>query len=233
MHQHEVYEPILWLQEAGYSAYLVGNQVRDQLLGINDDGSDVDISTSATPKDVASLLRRHNIFPGMMDEKFGIVSFTYAGLKFETATFRTDIYDGDFSLIKRYPDAIKFVSLAATDAVRRDLTINAIYFNPKTKKYLDYTGGLDDLKSKTIRMIGDPEIRFKEDPVRILRAIRFKYLLGFRYDPATARAITKHSGLVKKLSPAIIKKELQKLQTLPNYSIVRSELVKLDLVLVP
>ena len=89
---------------------------------------------------------------------------------------------------------------------------------------------MDDLKNKVIRVIGDPEIRFQEDPLRILRAIRLKYALGFKYHPATGRAITKLSGLVKKLSPAIIKKELQKMQELPGYSIIRSELSKLGLI---
>ncbi len=230
MRKLDINTPVFWLQDAGHSAYLVGNQVRDRLLGIESDRSDADISTSARPNQVVKILQRNNIIPTIVDEKFGVVSFTYSQVHFEITTFRHDIYRQELELIRRYPDEIKFVSVAAHDAPRRDLTINAIYFNPKTGKYLDYVGGMEDIKKKRIRVIGDPLIRFQEDPIRVLRAIRFRHLLGFKYDPATWSAIQVSGSLLKKVSPNIVKKELQKLQTIPQYRAARVELVKLGIV---
>jgi len=230
MRKEDINTPVFWLQDAGYSAYLVGNQVRDRLLGMESDRSDVDIATNARPNHVARVLQRNNIIPTIIDEKFGTVSFTHNQIKFEVTTFRQDIYRQDFDLIKRYPDEIRFVSVAAQDAPRRDLTINAIYLNPKTGKYLDYCGGLADLESKIIRLIGDPKLRLLEDPIRILRVIRFKHLLGFKYDRATWSAVTKSGGLLKKVSPNVVKKELQKLQDLRNYGTARADLVRIGLI---
>ncbi|MFA5010224.1 MAG: hypothetical protein WC553_03305 [Patescibacteria group bacterium] len=230
MYKQDINTPVFWLQEADFSAYLVGNQVRDRLLGIESDRADVDIATNAHPNQVAQVLQKNNIIPTIVDEKFGVVSFTFSQIKFEITTFRQDIYRQDFDLVKRYPDEIRFVSVAAQDAPRRDLTINAIYFNPKTGKYLDYVGGLDDLNNKVIRLIGDPKIRLQEDPIRILRAIRFKHLLRFKYDRATWSAL-QHSGkLIGKLSPTVAKKELRKLQTIPHYHAARTDLVKIGIV---
>lgn len=222
--------PLFWLQEAGFDAYLVGNQVRDRILNLQTDRSDVDIATSALPSEVASVLRHNNIIPSFIDEKFGVVSFIYENSKYEATTLRQDIYHGDFANIKRYPDEIRFVKLLAQDAVRRDFTINAIYFNPKTKRYLDYVDGLADIKNKVIRAIGDPEIRFQEDPLRILRAVRLHHLLGFDYDANTLKAIQKYSGHIKKVSPGVVKKELQKIQELEHYAQAKEELKKLGLI---
>lgn len=222
--------PALWLQESGHSAYLVGNQVRDRLLGIVTDHADVDVATSAKPSEVVTVLRRNNIIPSFVDEKFGVVSFTYEGSHYEITTFRQDIYGRDFSVVKRYPDKIRFVKLIAQDAERRDFTINAIYFNPKTKRYMDYLNGMQDLENKVIKVIGDPRVRFLEDPIRILRAVRFRNLLGFEYDPATKEAIKEFAPHVKKLSPGVLKKELQKLQSLKHYPAAREELRKLGLI---
>lgn len=222
--------PVLWLQESGHNAYLVGNQVRDRLLETITDSLDVDVATSAHPNEVVTVLRHNNIIPSYVDEKFGVVSFSYEGLHYEVTTFRQDIYGPDFSVVKRYPDEIRFVKLVAQDAQRRDFTINAIYFNPKTQRYLDYVDGMADIEKKIIRVIGDPSIRFQEDPIRILRAIRFRYLLGFEYDSATKDAIQEMAGHVKKVSPGVVKKELQKLQELKNYPAAREELRKLGLI---
>lgn len=230
MRKPDINTPVFWLQDAGHSAYLVGNQVRDRLLGIESDRTDVDIATSAHPDQIVKVLERNNIAPTIVDEKFGVVSFSYAQVHFEITTFRHDVYRQELELVKRYPDKIKFVLVAAQDAPRRDLTINAIYLNPKTGKYLDYVGGLEDIKKKRIRIIGDPLVRLQEDPIRILRAIRFRHLLGFKYDAGTWSAIQISGGLLKKVSPNVVKKELQKLQTIPRYRAARAELVKLGIV---
>lgn len=228
--QSLIFNPLFWLQEAGFDAYLVGNQVRDRILNIDTDRGDVDIATSATPSEVALVLRHNNIIPSFIDEKFGVVSFTYEHSKYEATTLRQDIYYGDFTNIKRYPDEIRFVKLLAQDAVRRDFTINAIYLNPKTKRYLDYVDGLVDIKNGVIRAIGDPNIRFQEDPLRILRAVRLHHLLGFEYEAKTLKAMELYSGHIKKLSPGVVKKELQKIQELDQYPQAKEELRKLGLI---
>ncbi|AKM84929.1 TPA: hypothetical protein DHW58_02325 [Patescibacteria group bacterium] len=229
MRKQEINTPLFWLQDAGFSAYLVGNQVRDRLLKMDFDRFDVDIATSAKPKQVVTVLKKNNLIPTAVDEQFGVVSFRFNGVIYEITTFRQDIYKGDFERVKRYPDAIRFVPVAAEDSSRRDLTINAIYLNPKTGKYLDYHGGMADIKNKIIRVIGDPMIRFQEDPLRLLRVVRFRHLLKFKYDPATLKAMKLSAGLIRKLSPTIVKKEFGKLQDLPNYSAVKQELQRLGL----
>ena len=223
--------PVFWLQDAGYSAYLVGNQVRDRLTKTESDRRDVDIATNALPHQVISVLRKNNLLPGSVDEKFGVVAFRYNEVLYEITTFREDVYRRDFEHISRYPDEIRFVQVAAQDAPRRDITINAIYLNPKTGKYLDYVDGLEDLKNRTIRLIGDPVTRLLEDPIRILRVVRFKHLLGFKYDPKTAKALKASGHLLKKLSPGVVKKEFAKIQSLPEYqTTVKRELRDLGIV---
>lgn len=230
MRHEEINNPVFWLQDAGFSAYLIGNQVRDRLLNIETDKSDVDIATNAKPKQIMSVLKKSSIIPASVDEKFGVVSFRHNSISYEVTTFRRDIYNGDFGHIKRYPDFIKFVQVAAEDAVRRDLTINAIYLNPRTGKHLDYVGGLKDIDSKIIRVIGEPDIRFQEDPIRLLRVVRFKHLLNFKYDPKTLGALKQYAHLIKKISPSVVKKEFLKIQSLSNYSSARKELKNFGLI---
>ncbi|MDD5605963.1 MAG: hypothetical protein PHR51_01385 [Patescibacteria group bacterium] len=231
MINQEINTPLFWLQEAGFSAYFVGNQVRSRLLGINDDPRDIDVATNARPQDVTRMLRQHNIIPATVDEKFGVVAFRFNEVLYEVTTFRRDIYSEDLAHVKRYPEAVQFVQVAAQDAPRRDITINAIYLNPKTGKYLDYVGGLQDITDKVIRIIGEPSIRFQEDPLRILRVVRFKHELGFKYDAKTLAALKRYGFLVKKLSPGVVKKEYLKIQGLSNYHQAKVELQKLGLVL--
>jgi poly(A) polymerase len=226
MSETPIFQPLQWLQEAGFSAYLVGNQVRDRLLGTSSERADVDIATSATPEQVAMVLAHHRIHPSLIDAKFGVVAFGYNGFKFELTTFRRDIYKKEFAEVKRYPDEIKFIKSAAKDAVRRDITINAIYYNPSGGRYLDYVGGLEDIKTKTIRVIGAPAVRFQEDPIRMLRVIRMKHQLDFSYHPTTKTALASSAHLLGKLSPSVVKKELQKLQSIKQYPAARQDLVK-------
>ena len=228
--QQELNTPVFWLQEAGFSAYLVGNQVRNRILGVISDRFDVDIATNALPRQVVSVLKKNGLIPTAVDEKFGVVTFHFQSITYESTTFRQDIYRGDFTRIKRYPDAIQFVQVAAEDAPRRDTTISAIYFNPKTGKYLDYHGGLADLKNKMIRMVGEPAVRFQEDPLRLLRAVRLRHELGFKYDPATRKALKAWAHLIKTLSPGVVKKELLKIQALSNYANAKRELQDFGLI---
>jgi len=223
-------EPLLWLQKAGFAAYLVGNAVRDRLLDNSEDNTDIDIATNARPDQVADILNAHRVLPGLVDEKFGVTSVRKDGIQFEITTFRSDIYDKKFADIRRYPDKIEFIKSARADAARRDLTINAIYYNPTANRFLDYVGGLSDMKAGIIRVIGNPRLRFKEDPIRILRAIRFRHQLGFKYHLTTEKALAASADLLAKVSPNVIKKEMQKLQALENYPEARQDLIRFGLI---
>lgn len=225
------YEPVLWIQAKGAKAYLVGNQSRSRLLGDYDDPRDIDIATSALPYQVVAILQRHKIIPTQVNRNFGVVAFKWQANEYEVTTFRQDIYDEEFDHIKRTPRKIVFTEKLELDAQRRDFTINAIYFNPKTGKFNDPVDGITDLKNKTLRFIGNSEIRIKEDPIRVLRAVRFKCILGLKYAPETAKALKKWGHLVHRLSSTSLKKEFQKISTLPNQAMARQELQKFGVVL--
>ncbi len=218
------FQPVVWLQEANHKAYLIGNQVRNSLLGNNYDPKDIDIATSALPDQIVKVLRQHGVLPTHTDKQFGVITFQLQGDEYEITTFRQDTYDPKFDHIKRTPTKITFIKDVEQDALRRDFTINAIYLNPKTGHYLDPTSGKTDLTSKTLRFIGDPEIRIKEDPLRILRAIRFKSDLNLKYAPDTKKALSKLGSLIHKLSTPALKREFQKIQNLSNYQLARKDM---------
>lgn len=193
-------EIIETLKKAGHEAYLAGGCVRDMLFGV--DPKDFDIVTSAKPDEIEDLLE-HTIPVG---KEFGVILAIKNGHKFEVATFRSDsgYTDG------RRPDAIEFTN-AKEDAIRRDFTINAMFYDPTTDEIIDYVGGQKDMKEKLIRFIGDPEERIKEDHLRLLRAVRFKNNFGFQYEPKTYNAIKKHAHLITKISKERVRDELNKM----------------------
>ena len=225
------FAPVEWLQAKGYRAYLVGNQSRNAVLKQSSDNQDVDIATPALPKDVAKLLLKKQIVPARVDVKFGVVAFVWQNTDYEITTFREDIYDPQFNHIRRTPIDIIFHNDTRFDALRRDFTINAIYWNPKNNHFIDPVDGIKDLENKTLRFIGDPEIRIKEDPLRVLRAIRFKYSLGLKYAPSTFKALIKCGKLVHKLQPSLLKKEFGKIQNLPNYQEAKRDMQEMGVIL--
>lgn len=227
----DIYSPVYWLQKAGHKAYLVGNQSRNAILGEKPKKQDIDIATSAKPTQVNRLLLKYQIVPARADIKFGVVAFVWQGVDYEITTFREDIYDPQFNHIRRTPIDIIFHKDIKVDAMRRDFTINAIYWNPKHNNFLDPVKGIKDLKNKTLRFIGDPETRIKEDPLRVLRAIRFKYSLELKYAPSTIKALLKLGKLVHKLQPSLLKKEFNKIQDLSNYQDAKREMQKMGIVL--
>ncbi len=188
------------LQAAGYQAYWVGGCVRDILMGT--EPKDFDIVTSATPDEVEKLLKK--TIP--VGKKFGVMLAVENGHHFEIATFRTEKGYKD----ARRPDKV-FWAKAEDDAKRRDFTINALFYDPVTKKVQDFVSGQKDIKNKILRFIGDPEKRIQEDHLRILRAIRFKNTLGFKYDPETKQALQKNANLVISVSGERIRDELNKM----------------------
>jgi poly(A) polymerase len=195
------------LREAGYQAYLAGGCVRDRLLGR--DPNDYDIATSAIPPEVLAL------FPGSNEvgAHFGVIIVKVGGVHIEVATFRTDgsYRDG------RRPDSVVF-STPEEDAQRRDFSVNGLFEDPVTGEVIDHVGGLEDLKSKSLRAIGTPADRFAEDALRLLRAVRFATVLGFQIEPATWEAIQDHADDLARISPERIRDEFSKLITSPRRS---------------
>jgi len=193
------------LRDKGFEAYWAGGCVRDMLLGIHP--KDFDIATSAMPDQIQKLIPK-TIEVG---KKFGVIIAIVNGHHFEIATFRSDSSYSD----GRRPDAVIFTS-AKEDALRRDFTINALFYDPIDDKVIDYVDGQKDIKEKIIRFIGDPHTRILEDYLRILRAVRFKNVLNFRYHPDTYNAIKQHAALIDKISRERVRDELIKMMDSRN-----------------
>ena len=186
--------------ENGFSLFMIGGTSRDYLLNL--EVLDYDFVSDATPEDMKKFLPEANYH----FEKYGSVKVKIDGVHVDITTFRKEEGYLDY----RHPSKITYVKSIDEDYVRRDFTINAIYID-KDMKVIDPSGGLIDLKNKTIRFIGDPETRIKDDPLRILRAERFKEKLNFKIEEKSLLAINKYRYLLDKLNPEKIKEELRKL----------------------
>jgi poly(A) polymerase len=221
------------LREAGYQAYLVGGCVRDLLLGL--DPADYDVTTDATPDKVM------RIFPETyaVGARFGVVlvpepasvssvvsasDLNHGGHRghegedptvsakpgwVEVATFRSDVGYSD----GRHPDQVHFSKSAQEDVERRDFTINGLLLDPMTNQVLDFVGGQKDLQAKIIRTIGKPELRFVEDKLRMLRAVRFAARFGYTIEPGTFAAIQKLAAGIHQVSRERVRDELTKMLT--------------------
>ncbi len=196
------------LHRHGFKAYLVGGSVRDLLLGRQP--KDFDIGTDATPSQVRKLFR--NCF--LVGRRFRLAHIRFAGNKLiEVATFRRE---PDASELPEDPDEhFHFVQnvfgTPYEDAQRRDFTINALFYNIADFSVIDHVGGLQDLKDRTIRVIGDPLVRFVEDPVRMLRALEFASRLDFQLEERIVPAIAAHRELLSTAAPARIREEVMEL----------------------
>ena len=191
---------VLKLVNNGFEAYFAGGFVRDMLLDFRMGASmDIDIATSAHPKDVAKLFDNTK----EVGVSFGVVLVIKHGLAFDVATFRSDgqYIDG------RRPEEVMFAT-AREDAFRRDFTINGMFYNPVSKTIIDFVGGREDLQRGIIRTIGEPMDRFSEDYLRLLRAIRFSSRFGFQIEENTLSAIKKLAQNINKISAERICKEL-------------------------
>ncbi|HEY1336637.1 MAG TPA: CCA tRNA nucleotidyltransferase [Bryobacteraceae bacterium] len=191
------------LRGAGHQAWLVGGCVRDLLLGVRP--KDWDVSTDARPDRIMDL------FPnsGRVGAHFGVVLVRDAFSQVEVATFRSD---HDYSDGRR-PDSVHFESDPREDVLRRDFTINGLMMDPQDGKVLDYVGGRGDLERRIVRAIGEADLRFREDHLRLLRAIRFAARLGFEIDAATFDAIRRHHGLIRTVSAERVREELVRILT--------------------
>jgi putative nucleotidyltransferase with HDIG domain len=191
------------LKSSGRQAYFVGGCVRDLLLG--GQPKDYDIATDARPHQITAL------FPdsGLVGAHFGVVLVREHGAQVEVATFRSDhaYVDG------RHPAGVSFETDPRQDMLRRDFTINALLLDPDRDEVLDFVGGRDDLRNRIIRAIGDPEARFREDHLRMLRAVRFAARLDYQVEPATLDAIRRLHGLILTVSAERVRDELVRILT--------------------
>lgn len=193
------------LQSAGYEALFAGGCVRDRLLG--NDPKDYDIATSATPDEIL----KHFPKAGTVGAHFGVVLVKKGGHHFEIATFRED---GEYTDGRR-PETVVF-SDAENDARRRDFTINGMFHDPVADRTIDYVGGRADLEAGLIRCIGTPEDRFREDYLRLLRAVRFATRFGFEIEETTWTAICKTCENIQHISAERIREELDRIWVDPN-----------------
>jgi poly(A) polymerase len=195
------------LQKAGFRAYIVGGAVRDLLLGIQP--KDFDVATDATPEQIKSHFRRAII----IGRRFRLVHVMFGSETIETSTFRaladaareTDEH-GRVLADNKFGEQ-------HDDAARRDFTVNALYYDPTQQEVLDYHDGVRDVRRRRLRIIGDPEARYREDPVRMLRAVRFAAKLGFEIDPETRAPIGRLAGLIENVPAARLFDEMLKLLT--------------------
>ena len=195
------------LHAAGYAAYAVGGCVRDSLLGRT--AHDWDLCTSALPQQVMELFGAEQCIPTGLQH--GTVTIKYGGQLYETTTFRTEgsYTDG------RHPDAVQFVPDVREDLARRDFTINAMAYN-EAEGLVDPFGGQKDLQNGLLRAVGEPQQRFTEDALRILRLYRFAARFGFALDAATARAARQLAPHLDCISAERIQEELTKLLAAPQ-----------------
>ena len=190
------------LEENGFKAYLVGGFVRDTLIGR--ETFDVDICTNALPKDLFSI--------------FNADSNNYGGIRMQVGSYNVDIttFREDRNYVNRHPNEVVYIDSLQDDLKRRDFTINAICMD-KDSKVIDLLNGVEDLNNRTVRMIGDIDIKLEEDPLRILRAVRFATVLDFDIDNDLYEGLKKHYKLVDTLSKNRIKEEFDKILISKNF----------------
>jgi poly(A) polymerase len=198
------------LRDAGYEAYIVGGAVRDALLGVTP--KDFDVATNARPEQVKSAFRRAFI----IGRRFRLVHVMFGDETIEVSTFRSNTTKainggGVESDSTGRITSDNVYGSQSDDAVRRDFTINALYYDPTTDEVVDFLDGLKDIKKRSLRLIGEAETRYREDPVRMLRAVRLSVKLGCTIARDTASPIKKHATLIKNVPTARLFDEVQKL----------------------
>ena len=196
------------LREAGFGAYLVGGAVRDLLVGGHP--KDFDVATDATPDQVRQLFRNCRL----IGRRFRLAHVVFGREIIEVATFRANVDDGSGDRELHEGGRLLRDNVFGTiedDAVRRDFTANALYYTVEDFSVRDYTGGFQDVQDRLIRLIGDPETRYREDPVRMLRAVRFAAKLDFGIEAATAEPIPRLALLLGEAAPARLFEECLKL----------------------
>src|SRR3546814_699743 len=195
------------LRYEGFDAYIVGGAVRDLIVGL--EPKDFDVATNATPNQIRPLFRRARI----IGKRFQLVHVVFGQEIIETSTFRanagSDEHTDEHGRILRD----NLFGSQEEDAARRDFTLNALYYDPINEEVIDYHRGVSDLKKRVVRMIGDPEQRYREDPVRMLRALRFAAKLNGTIDPATREPIARLAPLIENVPSSRLFDEILKLLT--------------------
>ncbi len=195
------------LQKAGHHAYIVGGAVRDLLIGVTP--KDFDVATDATPEQIKSHFRRAII----IGRRFRLVHVMFGSETIEVSTFRAGANGEQAVDAHGRMLADNVFGTQANDAARRDFTINALYYDPTHQTVVDFHDGVKDIKRRRLRMIGDPEARYREDPVRMLRAVRIAAKLGFEIDETTRAPISRLADLLENVPPARVFDEMLKLLT--------------------
>lgn len=196
------------LRDAGFSAYLVGGAVRDLLVGHHP--KDFDVATDATPEQVKQQFRNCRL----IGRRFRLAHVVFGREIIEVATFRANSDDGSGDRELHEDGRLLRDNVYGTiedDAVRRDFTANALYYAIEDFSVRDYCGGFEDVQARRLRLIGDPEQRYREDPVRMLRAVRLAAKLGFTIDGPTAAPIPELAPLLAEAAPARLFEEVLKL----------------------
>ena len=193
------------LKDAGYEAYLVGGGVRDLLAGIKP--KDFDLATSAHPDEIKRVFRSCRL----VGRRFMIAHVRAGDEVLEVTTFRGPITDSHERDETGRILSDNIYGTLEEDAFRRDFTVNALYYDIRDFAIVDFAGGMDDLKARRLRLIGDPELRYREDPVRMLRAVRIANKLGFTIDPASAEPIARLASLLREIPPARLFDEILKI----------------------
>ena len=212
------------LNSQGYEAFLIGGSVRDFIMGLPI--GDIDITTNATPQQVEEVFKNFRVIETGL--KHGTVTVLIDGEPLEITTYRCE---GTYS-DNRHPDSVTFSKRLADDVVRRDFTMNGIAYDFKNG-FCDLVGGIEDINNKTIRCIGNAETRFREDALRILRALRFSAVLGFEIEENTKKAIHKCCELLKNISAERIREEMVKLICGKNAYSVLTEFSDVICVFIP
>ena len=195
------FEVVKKLRKAGFETYIAGGAVRDALLKRKI--QDIDIATAARPAQVKKLFAK-TIPTG---EKHGTITVRLNDTNYEVTTFRSEsAYEGH-----RRPKAVKFIASGEKDAQRRDFTINALFFDLQAGEIIDYAEGINDLKRRQIRLVGNPDARLKEDALRLARAVRFATILNFKLEREARGAIERNAKLITKISAERVKQELDKI----------------------
>ncbi len=214
------------LADAGFSAYVVGGCVRDYFLG--NQTSDTDITTSAKPCEVENILADKNIKVVETGLKHGTVTAVIDKTPLEITTFRAD---GEYR-DSRHPQSVEFVEDIEQDLKRRDFTVNAMAYNDE-RGLVDLFGGREDIENRIIRTVGEPDARFKEDALRIMRALRFSSVLGFEIEEKTKKSIFDNMYLLENISAERIFSELSKLLCGKNVLNVLDEFRQVIGVIIP
>jgi len=198
----EAQKALEMLNSAGFEAWVVGGIVRNSLMGL--EVSDIDITTNALPQQTAQVFSGYHVIETGL--KHGTITVMIDNMAVEITTYRTEKSYSD----GRHPDEVSFTASLKEDCARRDFTINALCYNPSAG-LIDFYGGVQDIENRLIRCVGDPNERFREDGLRIMRRLRFASVLGFGIEPQTKQAIFENCHLLKNISAERIYVELSKL----------------------